>query len=180
MSYPWFFYLLASCAASTAFVGLLFLVACMKKYDATFSSAMFVGSFVVSASIMSAVHYSTFQNLYGIANYVLYPSGLLVLMVGVGILVRNTSPSRRDVLECSNQEVADGYRGDVLECDGDDADTTCCRRDMVSDMSCLVTEFPSGAPSLLPPIYSHLAQFYIFSPCAMFARRTPYYDSRNH
>lgn len=59
----------------------------MKRYDATFSAASFVGSFVVSASIMSAVHYHTFDHLSGLADWILYPGGLLVLMSGVIILV---------------------------------------------------------------------------------------------
>jgi hypothetical protein len=36
---------------------LLCLSSCMKRYDATYSAAMFVVSFVISASLMSAVHY---------------------------------------------------------------------------------------------------------------------------
>ena len=83
---PWFEYLFVFLAAATAFGGLLFLTACMKRYDATYSSAMFVGSFVVSASIVSAVHYNTFQHLSSIWDWVLYPTGLLILMVGVTIL----------------------------------------------------------------------------------------------
>ena len=108
--YPWFFFLLAFLGAMTAFVGLLFLVNCMKLYDATFSSAMFVGSFVVSASVMSAVHYSTFDNLIGLANYILYPFGLLVLMAGVGVLVRNASGDLDSTIHRS-AHTADGYTG---------------------------------------------------------------------
>jgi len=97
LSYPWYLYILISFGAATAFGGLLCLTACMKRYDATFSSASFVGSFVISASIMSAVHYSTFQNLVGLWNWILYPSGLLILMVGVLILVRETTEN--DIIE---------------------------------------------------------------------------------
>ncbi len=60
----------------------------MKFYDATFSSAMFVGSFIITASIMADIHYHTFANLFGIVNYVMYPFGLLVLMVGLWLLVQ--------------------------------------------------------------------------------------------
>mmetsp|Transcript_16175 Transcript_16175/g.44783 ORF Transcript_16175/g.44783 Transcript_16175/m.44783 type:complete len:382 (+) Transcript_16175:329-1474(+) len=88
---PLIFYPLWALAAGTAFAGLLMLTACMKRYDATYSSASFVGSFVVSASIMAAVHYNTFQQLDGIVNYVLYPCGLAVLMVGVYVLVRESN-----------------------------------------------------------------------------------------
>lgn len=77
-------------AAVTAFGGLLLLTACMKRYDATYSSAMFVGSFVVSATIMSAIHYHTFQHLQTGANYLMYPMGLLLLMIGVLLLVQDS------------------------------------------------------------------------------------------
>ena len=88
--YPWFFLLLIVMAVTSAFSGLLILTACMKRYDATYSAAMFVGSFVVSASIMSVVHYDTFAGLTDMLNYILYPAGLLILMVGVIVLVINT------------------------------------------------------------------------------------------
>lgn len=88
--YPWFFLFFVVMAAATGFFGLLILTACMKRYDATYSAAMFVGSFVVSASIMSAVHYDTFAGLTDMSSYILYPAGLLILMVGVFILVTNT------------------------------------------------------------------------------------------
>jgi cytochrome b len=74
-------------AALTAFGGLLLLTGCMKRYDATYSSAMFVGSFVVSASIMSAVHYDTFDHLNGLVNAICYPAGLAILMAGVYMLI---------------------------------------------------------------------------------------------
>ncbi|KAG7349363.1 hypothetical protein IV203_011960 [Nitzschia inconspicua] len=88
---PSFFYLFVICAAGTAFSGLLILTACMKRYDATFSAASFVGSFVVSASIMAAAHYDTFAQLEGLFNYILYPTGLVMLMMGVYLLVRESS-----------------------------------------------------------------------------------------
>jgi drug/metabolite transporter (DMT)-like permease len=97
-SYPWVLYLLLLCAAASSFIGLLFLTACMKRYDATFSSAMFVGSFVISASIMSAVHYQTFQHLDGIVNWILYPTGLLILMIGLIVLV-NVTNVNHDVIQ---------------------------------------------------------------------------------
>lgn len=88
--FPWILYLFLGLAGGSAFLGLLFLTACMKRYDATYSAASFVGSFVVSASIMSAAHYDTFQSLEKVSNYVLYPVGLVVLMVGVYLLVRES------------------------------------------------------------------------------------------
>ena len=74
-------------AIGMAFGGLLFLSDCMKRYDVTYSSSMFVGSYVVSASLMSAAHYHTFANLKNLLNYILYPVGLLILMAGVWMLV---------------------------------------------------------------------------------------------
>lgn len=82
------FYLFAAFAMLTAFVGLLFLAACMKRYDATYSSAMFVVSFIVSATLMAAVHYHTFQDLNCIKDYFMYPIGLFILLVGASMLVR--------------------------------------------------------------------------------------------
>lgn len=78
--------LLVGLSAATAFGGLLLLTSCMKRYDATYSSAMFVGSFVIMASVMSVVHYDTLNHLDGVINLVLYPIGLCILMLGVYIL----------------------------------------------------------------------------------------------
>ena len=86
-SYPWYLPIMILLAAGSAFGGLLFLTACMKRYDATYSAAMFVGSFVVSASIMSATHYGTFSHLTTIWNWIMYPFGLLVLIAGVWMLL---------------------------------------------------------------------------------------------
>ena len=100
-SLPWYTAVLALLAITTAFTGLLFLTACMKRYDATYSAAMFVGSFVVSASIMSAVHYSTFAHLQGLTNVILYPGGLFVLMGGVWMLVKEKGAEVLDEIEDS-------------------------------------------------------------------------------
>ena len=91
-------------AAATAFSGLLILTSCMKRYDATYSAASFVGSFVVSASIMSAVHYDTFRSLGNIWDMILYPSGVLVLMVGVYVLVRGSRAQGELVLGEADDE----------------------------------------------------------------------------
>lgn len=101
---PWIFYVLFLSAASTAFIGLLILTACMKRYDTTYSAASFVGSFVVSASIMAAVHFDTFAGLEGILNYVLYPLGIAVLMIGVYILVRESNESYEEEDESVDQQ----------------------------------------------------------------------------
>jgi hypothetical protein len=86
-SYPWYTIPFAILAILTAFGGLLFLTWCMKRFDVTYCAASFVGSFVINASIMSAVHYHTFQNLSGIIDSILYPFGLFVLLCGVWVLV---------------------------------------------------------------------------------------------
>jgi len=88
---PWYSFLFLALSIAASFGGLLLLTACMKRYDATYSSAMFVGSYVVIVSIMSATHYNTFQNLAAVINYILYPFGLLILIVGVWILVIQTN-----------------------------------------------------------------------------------------
>jgi hypothetical protein len=93
---PWYLPLFAILAIVSAFSGLLLLTACMKRYDATYSSAMFVGSFVVSSSIMSAAHYSTFAHLETLWNKILYPSGLLILMGGVLLLVQEQKEPNDD------------------------------------------------------------------------------------
>lgn len=117
--YPWFFPILAAMAAATSLIGLLFLTACMKQYDATFSSAMFVGSFVISASIMSTIHYSTFQDLNGIINYIMYPFGLMVLLAGVAILLRSSTVTGGEDILNADGEVCD-YSGALLECNESD------------------------------------------------------------
>lgn len=73
-------------AVFAAFGGLLILTACMKRYNATYSAAMFVGSFVISASIMSAIHYDTLSHLDDATNMIMYPTGLAILMGGVVLL----------------------------------------------------------------------------------------------
>lgn len=60
----------------------------MKRYDATYSAAMFVVSFVLSASLMSSVHYHTFDHLEGVTNYIMYPVGLITLFLGAYTLVK--------------------------------------------------------------------------------------------
>jgi len=100
-SLPTTFFLFVLLAMATSFIGLLCLASCMKRYDATYSAAMFVTSFVLSASIMSCVHYHTFEHLDGAINYFMYPIGLLTLFMGAFILVKPsaiTSGSRHCLL----------------------------------------------------------------------------------
>lgn len=93
---PMLFFVLMTGAISAAVGGLLILVQCMKRYDATYSSAMFVGSFVVSASIMSALHYDTFSNLHGLLQYALYPVGLVLLIIGIVLLAIASEPDNNE------------------------------------------------------------------------------------
>ena len=72
----------------TAFAGLLFLAACMKRYDATYSASMFVVSFVLSASLMSLVHYHTLEHLDTVVNCIMYPVGLMMVFLGAFVLVK--------------------------------------------------------------------------------------------
>ena len=141
----------------------------MKKFDATFSSAMFVGSFVVSASIMSAVHYSTFQGLEGLINYIMYPFGLLVLMAGVGILLQNTSSGGSNVVDTDE---ACEYSGEILEFHGsEDAEERGSGRNcMVS----LVRYLPQKPPVLLSTHLYISSPFYFFilSPHVLAVART--------
>lgn len=84
---PPVFFLFVALAMLTAFVGLLCLAACMKRYDATYSAAMFIVTFVISASLMSSVHYHTFEHLNGVINYIMYPFGLMTLLLGAFVLI---------------------------------------------------------------------------------------------
>jgi uncharacterized membrane protein len=83
-------------AIVTALTGLIILTLCMKRYDVTYSASMFVGSFCISASIMSAIHYDTFSHLNDVINYIGYPSGLIILLYGVYMLLMATSTTVRD------------------------------------------------------------------------------------
>ena len=88
---PWYFFLLVALAGLTAFGGLVILAACMKRYDATYSSGTFAGGMVLSASTMSAVHYNTFAHLRpGGLSHIMYPVGLVILMIGVGLLMQHS------------------------------------------------------------------------------------------
>lgn len=95
------FFLFMLLAMSTSFAGLLCLSSCMKRYDATYSSAMFVVSFVISASLMSAVHYHTFAHLDGITNYIMYPLGLATLLLGAFALVNPESNDGCHIADCN-------------------------------------------------------------------------------
>ena len=90
---PAIFYLLFILAVATAITALMCISASMKRYDATYASAMFVASVVISTSLMSAVHYHTFEEIEGAGDIIMYLLGLAVLIYGATILVRPTTAS---------------------------------------------------------------------------------------
>ncbi len=114
---PALFYLLFALAIITGFVGLLCLSACMKRYDATYASAMFVVSFVITASTMSAVHYHTFADIGAERAIVMYLIGLGVLIYGATILVRPKAaaclPDKGNA-DSEGCQISDGSRGETL------------------------------------------------------------------
>ena len=114
-SLPWYFYILMTGAALSAFIGLLILTRCMKRYDATFSSAMFVGSFIITASIMANIHYHTFANLTGVVNYIFYPVGLGVIMAGLYLLVQDTDEREYFESDDTITRTSDGQGGEIVE-----------------------------------------------------------------
>jgi len=95
---PMYFWLFFVLGMLMAFGGLLYLTECMRRYDVTYSASMFVGSYVVSASIMSAVHYHTFSHLEHLYNLIMYPSGIFILMIGVYVLVMETKETNDEDL----------------------------------------------------------------------------------
>jgi hypothetical protein len=104
---PLLFFVLFAGAILAAFSGLCVLTLCMKRYDVTYSASMFVGSFVVSASIMSAVHYNTFSHLHSLQDFVLYPAGLVFLIIGVVMLAQeeHDMDSPREVTMTPREEI---------------------------------------------------------------------------
>lgn len=100
--YPFFLYMIVISGFLSSIIGLILLTACMKRYDVTYSSSMFVGSFVLSASIMSAIHYKTFKNLQSLWNYFFYPIGVIILLSGVILLALTPKQSRSDKMAGSN------------------------------------------------------------------------------
>ena len=63
LSLPWELYGLLLLGGLLPLLGLVLLMQCMKRYDATYTASMFMGSIVISSSIMSAVHYHTFDHI---------------------------------------------------------------------------------------------------------------------
>ena len=87
-SLPWYFFGFLAAAFVTAGAGMMIMAECMKRYDATYTSGTYAGSLTLAASVVSAMHYRTFDHLSGVS-LVLYPLGLGILMVGVGLLMQD-------------------------------------------------------------------------------------------
>jgi len=97
-------------------------VECMKRYDATYSSASYAGADVISVSVMAAVHYHTFHNLKGMENLVLYPVGLLLTVFGCAILAFEQNADDKEVDK--NPKHAESYRYSygAINIDSDECD----------------------------------------------------------
>lgn len=118
-SWLWLLILLIVLAIITSFTGLLLLTACMKRFDATYSAAAFVGSFVVSASINAACHFHTFSSLPSTWNDVLYPMGIVILIFGVFLLESmGKHPQQSNILTMD-----DPYTTNEQDNDDDDENT---------------------------------------------------------
>jgi len=83
---PWIFYVLLFLGIAMAAGGLAVSTLCMKRFDATYCSAMNAAALVLSATVMGAVHYDDFGNLDSVHSYVLYPLGLLIILWGLYVL----------------------------------------------------------------------------------------------
>ena len=111
---PALFYLFFILAMTTGFAGLLCLSACMKRYDATYASAMFVVSFVITASSMSAVHYHTFADIGGERAIVMYLLGLCILIYGATILVKPKAAACLPDKGSDHSQISDGSKEETL------------------------------------------------------------------
>eukprot|EP00546_Thalassionema_frauenfeldii_P019858 CAMPEP_0178895420 /NCGR_PEP_ID=MMETSP0786-20121207/578_1 /TAXON_ID=186022 /ORGANISM="Thalassionema frauenfeldii, Strain CCMP 1798" /LENGTH=365 /DNA_ID=CAMNT_0020565651 /DNA_START=173 /DNA_END=1270 /DNA_ORIENTATION=- len=78
---------------------LIFSIQCMKRYDVAFSCASYTGAMMFSVSVMSAVHYNTFNHLGGWLSYVFYPIGILSTLSGCLILSLEPVQSGTDILD---------------------------------------------------------------------------------
>lgn len=74
-------------------VGLWLMMECMKRYDATYTASMFLVSTILSASIMAAVHYHTFDHLHSRLETFLYLFGLTLLLSGASLLATESKTS---------------------------------------------------------------------------------------
>ena len=100
--YPREIFVLFLLSAVIPLVGLALLMGCMKRYDATYSSSMFVGSMIMSVSVMSAVRYKTFEHIDCMWSATMYVFGLCVLVGGTVILACEdvtTSPQQPSPME---------------------------------------------------------------------------------
>ena len=84
--YPSGLFVLLILAGVLPLIGLVLLMQCMRRFDASYSGSMFVGSMIVSVSVMSAVRYHTFEHLDGFLDAVFYVLGLCILTSGCVVL----------------------------------------------------------------------------------------------
>jgi len=104
--YPPGLFFLLFLASAMPLIGLALLMQCMRRFDASFSASMFVGSMIISVSVMSAVRYDTFGHVDSILNGIFYTLGLCVLTSGCVVLAcegtATSDPTRINVEEKSN------------------------------------------------------------------------------
>ena len=61
---------------------------------------------------MAALHYNTFAQLSGILNYTLYPLGIFVLMIGVYLLVKESSECSQEDDSIDTERQPDAYNNE--------------------------------------------------------------------
>ena len=120
---PAIFYILFIMAIVIAITGIYCISASMKRYDATYASAMFVASVVIATSLMSAVHYNTFEEINGVGAVVMYLLGLAVLIYGAAILVKPTVVSCVSDKEHESDEESDALEAGAAKVYGTNKDT---------------------------------------------------------
>ena len=107
-SLPWELCALLIMGGILPLIGLALLMESMKRYDATYASSMFMGSIVLSASIMSSVHYHTFDHISSAAakSALYYILGLVCILVGTTILAFEAAPTTG----CNDDDDNDVYK----------------------------------------------------------------------
>jgi hypothetical protein len=86
----WQIWLMIYGALFTSVVGVMNLSQCMKRYDATYSASMFVGSYVTSATSVSIIRYNILDRL-AYWQLIVYPLGLVILFIGIAIFVMDAT-----------------------------------------------------------------------------------------
>ena len=89
-------------------LSLAMLSKCMKRYDATFSAAMFVVSYIFSATIMSIVRYDILSNIESVTQVAFYPVGMIILFIGCLMLMTERIPGVCTCLKIGGRGMEDG------------------------------------------------------------------------